>query len=244
MEFSNITDKNGLIQRCEDWTGIGDGNISGDATTLKKFTAHINEALYDINVEILKSHDGFDPDDTNYTDYPEGTFPLTTNRDYSFPASMKFFELKRLDISYDGVTFYKAESLDSSQIEAMGNATDEDSNFSFTSPRYDPKANGFFLYPKATSAQVAAGAVARIQFSREFDEFTSTDTTQEPGIDRNAHDLVALLASMKWAVMKDSEKYAKLEREYVKGIEALRQHYGRKNKDEALTFLPQIPSYR
>ncbi len=234
----------GLIQRCEDWTGIGDGGISGDPTTLKKFTAHINEGLHDVYIEMLKSHDGFDPDDTNYTDYPIGTFPLTVNRDYTFPASMKFLELKRLDITYDGTNYFKAESIDSAQIEALGNATAEDADFSFTQPRYDPKSNGFFLYPKATTAQVAAGAAARIEFTRTFDEFASTDTTQEPGIDRPWHDLIAICASMKWAIMKDADKYAKLKDEYMRQMLNLGQHYGRKNKDEALSFLPNIPSYR
>jgi hypothetical protein len=234
----------GLIQRCEDWTGIGDGGISGDSTTLKKFTSHINEALYDVTVEIAKSHDGFDPDDSNYTDYPAGTFALTTNRDYVFASSLKFLSLKRLDVSYDGTTFYKATPIDSSQIEALGNATDEDANFTITSPRYDPKSNGFFLYPKATAAQVSAGATARIEFERGFDEFTSSDTTQEPGIDRPWHELVAVRASMKWAAMKDAEKYKVLAGEWLAGVEAMRVHYGRKNKDEALNFSPQIPNYR
>lgn len=234
----------GLIQRCEDWTGIGDGGISGDTTTLKKFTAHINEAMYDVYIEMLKSHDGFDPDDITYTDYPIGTFPLTTNRDYVFPSSMNFLELKRVDITYDGTNYYKAEVIDSSQIESLGNATNEDGNFSYTSPRYDPKSNGFFLYPKATQAQVDAGASARIEFTREFDEFTYDDTSKEPGIDRPWHDLIALCASMKWAIMKDADKYAKLKDEYMRQMLNLGQHYGRKNKDETLSFLPQIPNFR
>lgn len=233
----------GLIQRCEDWTGIGDGGISGDSTTLKKFTAHINEALSDVSIEIMRSHDGFDPDDTNFTDYPAGTFPLTTNRDYVFPASMNFLSLKRVDVTYDGTNYYKATPIDSSEITALGNATAEDANFSTTSPRYDPKSNGFFLYPKATAAQVAAGATARIEFTREFDEFASTDTTQEPGIDRPWHDLVAIRASMKWAAMKDANKYKVLMGEWMNGVAAMRDRYGTKNKDEQLMFTPFVPNY-
>lgn len=243
-DFSNTTTKTGLIQRCEDYTGIGDGNISGDSTTLKKFTGHINEAVYDLQTEILQSQDGFDFDDPNFTDYPIGTFALTTNRDYSFPASLNFLKLKRLDVTYDGVTWVRATPIDSADIEALGNATHEDANFSTTEPKYDPKANGFWLYPRATSAQVSAGASARIEFVREWDEFTSTDTTQEPPIARPFHDLVCIRASMKWAVMKDSDKYATLEREYQKALPSFKAFYGKKNGDEQLVFTPQIPSYR
>jgi hypothetical protein len=44
--------------------------------------------------------------------------------------------------------------------------------------------------------------------------------------------------------MKDADKYAKLKDEYMRQMLNLGQHYGRKNKDEALSFLPNIPSYR
>jgi hypothetical protein len=244
MPFSNTTNKNGLIQRCEDYTGIGDGNISGDSTTLLKFTSHINEALYDVIVEIMRAQDSFDWDDSNNTDYPIGTFPLTTNRDYSLPTSLKFLTLKRVDISWDGVNYYRATPVDSSEIlVGMGNADHEDAYFDRTQPQYDPKSNGFWLYPRATSADVAAGAKARIEFTREFDEFTSADTTQEPGIDRPFHDLVAIGASFKWAVAKDAPKAKNLKVLWDEGMAKMAQHYSRKNKDAQLVFNPQVDTY-
>lgn len=244
MVFSDTTLATvGIIQRCEDWTGIGNGGISGDTTTLKKFTAHINEARNDVVKAILRSQDGFDWDDKTLTDYPAGTFALTANRDYVFPTSMRFLSLKRLDVSYDGVTFYKATPIDSSQIEALGNATDEDANFSFTAPVYDAKSNGFFLYPKATVAQVSAGASARIEFTRGLDPYTYDDTTQESGIDSNYDELIAIRASMKYAAMKDADKYKILDKEYKEGLAELGISYGTKNKDEQLFFTPYIGNY-
>lgn len=243
MVFSNTSDLNGIIQRCEDYTGIGNTGISGDTTTLKKFTAHINEATYDLVTEIIFAQDSFDWDDQNNSDYPIGTFALTTNRDYVLPASLNFLKLKRVDVTYDGTTWYRAAPIDSSEIEALGNATAEDANFAKTEPRYDPKSNGFWLYPRASADDVAAGASARIEFIREFDEFTSADTTQEPPIDRPFHDLIAVGASLKWAVMKDSDKAKNLKVLYDEGVEKLRTHYGKKNLDSQLLMNPYVPSY-
>lgn len=244
MVFSDTTNLNGLIQRCEDYTGIGNTNISGDAITLKKFTANLNEALYELIVKIMKSQDEYDWDDVNYTDYPIGTSPLTTNRDYTFPTSMKFLTIKRLDITWDGTNYYQATPVDSAQMKfGLGNASDEDSNFSLTEPRYDVKSNGFWLYPKATAAQVTAGAKMRIEFTREFDEFTSGDASQEPPVDRPFHDLVAIGGSIKWAVMKDQVRAQNLKSLYDEGIEEMRTYYGRRNTDSQLIFAPAIPNY-
>lgn len=245
MVFSDTTNKNGIIQRCEDYTGIGDGNITGDSTTFKKFAANVNEGLYEIILKIMRSQDDFDWDDVNYSDYPIGTASLTTNRDYTLPASLNFLTIKRLDISWDGVTFYQAKPIDSSEMRfGLGNAAHEDANFSLTEPRFDPKSNGFWLYPKATQAQVDAGAVFRIEFTREFNEFSSSDTTDEPPIDRPFHDLVAIAASLKWAVMKDQTRAQNLKTLLDEGLRAMEQYYSAKNSDALLVFDPQIPNYR
>ena len=248
MQFSNTSDKNGIIQRCEDYNNIGDGGISGDSTTLKKFTAHVNETLYDIVTEIMLSQDDFDWDDINNTDYPIGTFPLVAaQRQYELPTTLNFLTLKRVDVNYGG-GWNKATTIDSSEfVFGLGDSSNystEDTNFSRTNPRYDPKSNGFWLYPAATQSEVDAGAKARIEFTREFDEFTSTDTTQEPGIDRQFHDLIAVGASLKWAVMKNADKARNLKVVWDEGVEKLRSHYYKKNEDAQLIFNPSVPSYK
>jgi len=248
MVFNDTTSLTGLIQRCEDYTGFGNTNISGDSNTLKKFTGNINEALYELVIEVMKAQDSFDWDDVNHSaDYPIGKAALTTNRDYVLPASLGFLTLKRLDITYDGTTWYQASPIDSSEMRhGMGNDSLEDENYEITKPRYDPKSDGFWLYPKATQAQIDAGAKFRIEFTREFDEFSSGDTTQEPPIDRPFHDLVAIGASLKWAVMKDQVRADRLNLQLLQGIERMKQYYGRKNTDAQLIFAADtnIPNYR
>lgn len=244
MQFSDTSNYDGLIQACEDKTNLGDGTISGDTVLLKKFTVHINNTERDLIREIMLAQDDFDWDDNNRTNFPIGTFPLTTNRDYNLPASLGFLRLKRVDISYDGKNYVQAKPIDSAVLPSgLGNDTTVDGNFSRSAPRYDPKANGFWLYPRATADDVTAGAKARIEFVRTLDPFAYTDTTKKPGIDELFHELIAIGASLKWTIDKDKDKAKNLKVLYDEGIANLRLWYGNKDKDAQLLFNPQIPHY-
>jgi len=244
MQFSDTDNLDGLIQTCERKTNLGKGAISGDTDLLKAFTVDINSAERDIVREIMLAQDDFDWDDSNRTNFPIGTFPLTTNRDYNLPASLGFLRLKRVDISYDGTNYVQAKSIDSAILPSgLGNDDVVDGNFSRMEPRYDPKANGFWLYPRATADDVAAGAKARIEFVRTIDPFVYSDTTKKPGIDEMFHELIAIGASLRWAVDKDENKSKSLKVLYDEGIKGLREFYGNKDKDAQLIFAPQIAGY-
>lgn len=236
MPFSDTTTKSGLIQRIEDHTQLGDGAITGDTTLLKKMTAHVNEALYDITTEIMMLKDGFEWDDPYRADYPVATTPLVANqRDYQFD-SISFLKLRRVDITYDGTNWKRATPFTSTQYsEGLGNDSLTDEDFSKEEPMYDPKGFGFWLYPRASAADVAAGAKARIEYARTFEEFTYTDTTAVAPIDRPFHDLVAIGAALKWSGTPDKQ-YAKLSGLYQKGLERLRDHYANRNEDSFLSF--------
>ena len=102
MQFSNTTSKDGLIQRCELYTGIGDAGISGNATMLAQFTSLINSAYEKVVSMILESMDEWDWDDVNFsTTYPIATQSMVANqRDYAFPTST--LKIKRVDLSFGG----------------------------------------------------------------------------------------------------------------------------------------------
>ncbi len=48
MQYNNVTEKNGIIQRVEMLTGMGDGAISGDAVLLKQVTGLVNESYFEV----------------------------------------------------------------------------------------------------------------------------------------------------------------------------------------------------
>jgi hypothetical protein len=244
MQFSNTTLKNGVIQRIEDHTQLGDGVITGDDTLLKKMTANVNESLYDLTTEIMILNDSFEWDDPYKTDYPIATTPLVAGqRDYQFD-NISFLKLKRVDVSYDGVNYYRATPFDSAAYfgeRGLGNDTVTDEDFEKTQPMYDPKAFGFWLYPRADAGDVTSNGKIRIEYYRTFDEFGYDDTTKEVPIDRNFHDLVAIGASLKWPQL-DAENYNKLTLAYTQGLERFRKHYSKRNEDRFLTFATNLNS--
>lgn len=244
MQISDTTNKNGFIQRYERYTQLGDGVVSGDTDLTKVALADGNEAIYDITTEIMLMQDSFDWDDPYKADYPIATTPLTTSRDYQFD-NISFLKLKRVDVSYDGTTWKRATAFDSASYqEALGSDSDVDSKFTTNEPYYDPKAFGFWLYPKPTQAQVDAGGLIRIEFSRGHTELTSDDLTAQMPIDRPFHDLIAIGAALKNPSISN-DQYTKLTNMYgVKQGDGswtgkmgqLINHYAQRNEDTFLNF--------
>ena len=199
MVYNDTSTKNGIIQRMEMHTELGDGVISGDTNLTKMFTVNANESLNDIILEIMMAQDSFDWDDPTRTDYPVATTPLVAGqRDYQFD-NLSFLKIKRLDVSWDNSKYYRAVPFDSGAfMEGMGNDTDVDGYFPRSEPKYDPKGFGFWLYPRATAEDVANGGKIRIEFTRSFDPFTYDDTTKEPPIAPPFHDLIAIGAALNY----------------------------------------------
>jgi hypothetical protein len=189
------------------------------------------------------SHDNFDWDDPYKTDYPIATTPLVAGqRDYQFD-NISFLKLKRVDITYDGTNWYRAEPFDSATYqEGFGNDDETDTNFDKAHPLYDPKSFGFWLYPRANASDVALGAKARIEYTRAYDEYVYTDTTKQPPIDRPFHDLIAIGAALKLPTLPN-DQYQKLLGRYQQGIAELEQYYGTRNEDFIMSITPQLQSY-
>lgn len=237
MQFSDTTNKDGIIQHIEDLAGLADGVISGNATLRKKATSQVNEVVRELTTDIMLLVDGFEWDDPNRADYPIATTPLIAGqRDYQFD-SISFLQLKRVDVTYDGVNWVKAEPLDSASFEGgFGNDAITDTAFLTTAPHYDPKGFGFWLYPRATTAQVEAGAAARIEYSRSHVPYAHDDTDKEPPIDTNFHHLIYLGAAARWVLPKNSRKAAEYFELYNTGREQMKAHYSRRNEDDTLTL--------
>jgi hypothetical protein len=255
MEYSNTTLKNGLIQRYERHSLLGDGVVSGDTVLLKQVTADINESVYELTSDIIVSCDDFDPDNPYATDFPIATTPLIAGqRDYQFD-NISFLKLKRLDITWNGTNWYRAGVFDSATFpHGLGGDTEVDAYFNKTEPKYDPKSFGFWLYPRAVQSEVDAGAKARAEYVRAYEEYTYDDTTQEPPIDRPFQDLIAIGAALRNPTLP-ADQYQKLKALYGERINtpngvvftggraAMVAHYGKRNEDFAMDINPQLQSY-
>lgn len=247
IAFSDTTNKNGIIQRCEILCALGDTGISGNSTLLKQFTGIINSWYQKVVTMILASTNDWDWDDIGTTDgstptntnYPIATFPLVAlQRDYPLGAAAKLLKLKRVDITYDGTNWSRVTPFDSGSFTdssnvGFGNDTiiDADDFSDITHPFYDIKAQSLFIYPMATSSQVSAGAKARIEFTREPSEFASSDTTKTLGIDAAFQPMIPIGASYEWCSI-NAPSIAQALMPMLTDYEArLREYYPMKDQD-------------
>lgn len=204
----------------------------------------INKWMHKIVSMILQSQDGWDYDDVNQTDYPIITTDLVANQqDYTLPASEKILKVKRVEISYDGTNWYKAEPLDVNEIGSATDSTTLAGSFNKTKPYYDLQYHALFLYP-IPDAAVTGGL--KMWVTREAIDFTSGDITtgtKEPPWDEPFHHMLALGVAYEWAVMKGRSNIGVLKQELIEDEQRLKQYYSDKQKDKAYTLKPSYVNY-
>lgn len=207
MQFSDTTNKNGLIQEAEFWCNLGDAGISGDATLLKVFTSRINRA-YDAVLPLITSFgDKMRWDDINHPDHPIGTFDITSGTgDYELLVDDNGLSILNItDVmilesssSTEYKPLHKMTLDDPRALRAMSpNPSDTGIPSSFVE-----KDNVIFFDVVPNYSATAGG---KLFFERIADYFTSADTTQTPGIPAPFHQLLALHASKDWLLVNKSE---------------------------------------
>lgn len=201
---------------------------------------------------IFDSQDDSDFDDMRRTDYPVQTTPMIAGqRDYIIGSTLEMLKLKRVDISYDGVNFYRAEPFDDGAYgRGMGNDTLTDQYFVKTAPQYDFKYGSLWVYPLAQASDVAAGAVIRTEWQREFIPFTSsdytsalTDSTAQPGFDEPFHPILAYGPAFEYAASKQLPQLSTIQPMLADYEQRMRQAYGKKDLDIRLSLAPAYKNH-
>lgn len=197
MVYNDTTARQGLIQDMEDICGLGATGITSSTALFQQFTRWANKWSKLGATIAINAMDGWDFDDPTWTTYPSGTYTGTTSRDYVFDSSLKLLKIKKVAISYDGMNFANATPLDSTQIKYAKPDINADSQFSTSTPVYDPIGNAINIYPKFTAAQVSAGAKVYVEFLREPKEFATTGTdSQVSGIASPFEQIISKGASL------------------------------------------------
>jgi hypothetical protein len=247
MQLSDTTNKNGLLQQCEEYTNLGDGTITSDTTLKKKFIIRINNAQDDVFMEALDAQDGWDPDDPRYTDRKKFTVSMTKNRDYTFAVNENILEWERVDVSYDGSEFYRAQPIDTTELGFGVGGGALDDRFNQSDPRYDVRGNQLLLFPKGDQDAVDAGGELRLEWARAPKEFAldGTDDSEEPFVPRPFHNDVAVRASYDWAKIKKSENgslLSRLEADIKESKRRIENYYSSRNNDREMVVGSAITS--
>lgn len=215
---------------------------------------------------IIESVGDTDFDDSrSQTNYPIATRPLIAGqRDYAFATAAWTLpglegasatantailpvKIKRVDITYDGTNYNRATAIDSGSVmDSYGNDTTIDQSYASVEPAYDVKYNALWVFPRATAAQVSAGAQMRLEFERTVTDFTSSDLTTGTavfGFDAPCHSYIVYGTALQRAVSRNLPQVSYLSGLFQDAEAKLRAYYGNKNEDMIMSLAPIIQNY-
>ena len=194
----------------------------------------INAGLEYLVGKIINADGDLEFDDTNWTDAPRGTGTLVEGQEaYTFAA--EYLKVLAVDILDTGGVYRRIEQL---SLDDLGGLSPEEYFGSTTSSTkkgfplyYDPYGDSFRLYPAPTSTAVTLTAGYRVWFKRTVDLFTTSDTTQEPGIPSPYHIALAYYAAISYCMSYKKDRVALYEKKWDQCVEDLIKHYSKKNPD-------------
>lgn len=205
-QFSDTTNKNGLIQKFEFWARLQDGTVTG--TLLKQITDRINAAFERIMPLLLQFNDQVRWDDSNHSDAPVAYTDLVANQnDYKFTEddnSLDILNITSVGIKdASGDTVFRQLERITADDPRVPEILDPDTSVS-GNPSGFLELGGRVYLDIRPSSSITSGL--QIIFGREQSYFVSTDTTKEPGIPKPFHELLALYAALDYiSVFRPSE---------------------------------------
>jgi hypothetical protein len=203
MVFNDTTNKNGILQECEFWTGLGDGTITGDTTLKAQFTSRVNQAFDRLSPLLYSWSDYLKWDDTNNTDLPSATFNIVSGQaDYVFSEDDNSLDILnivavRILPSGDATAYTDLRMIDMGDPRAV-DAIAPNSNETGVPDVVLKRGNTLHFNPIPNYDATAGG---KILFERETSYFAASDTVKERGIPKPFHGLLPLYASHDWLVV-------------------------------------------
>lgn len=210
----------------------------------------INNYYNRVLTSILQSQDEWEFDDKTITSsYPIASRNLVANQgDYKFStaswaltapeggadlsnSTISPFKLRRVEVTYDGSNWYKAEPMQRGQTSNDSTQTSINNLFQTTKPFYTLEYDSIWLRP-IPIANITKGL--KVWFDRQVTEFTLSDLTtgtKSPGFDANFHQILAYGPAYEFAIANGKSNLDELKRELEQNMAELKQYYGNKDVD-------------
>lgn len=239
MQFNNTTTKDGVIQWCEYYTGLGSTIISGDTTKLSEFTAYANGASRDIWHIIHNASGNWKYDDGNETDLPQATASLVNAQaKYALPSDA--LTVERLEYKDQNGNWFPLKPITQKEI---GVAVDEFLDADGNPIYYTLVDRTIELFPAPDYSQATS---LKVYYARGSVAFTTSDTTATPGFDSEYHDYVPMEASLKWLRINlpADARTTLLEGKTQEKRETIKQFYGRRFANKHARINRRPVSYR
>lgn len=231
LAFNDTSTYKGIVQGFELEIGANLGDISGNTTRLKQFTAQANSAFDDYFSIALPASGTWKLDDSNHTDFPEMTTDLVAGqREYLFTTDEQgnlILDIYRV-YANTGSGFYllnpvdkDSEDVDSSfynGLSSNGNPTSYDKTGNAIILNLDPLAN------------VTDGL--KVSINREASYFTHSDTTKKAGVPSLHHKWFYLRPALDYARRNSLASYPRIEAEVMKMEQDIKSYFSKRTRDE------------
>jgi hypothetical protein len=206
----------------------------------------VNYAYEQVIGWIINADGRWQWDDTNYTNFPIGTYTLVADQSkYSF--NDKFLQLEEVQIlNKDGI-YEIIDPVDQKQEES----------YQPLSERYATSGKPF-LYDKVTDdtielfpapdngVSVTLAAGLKIKFKRTADLYTSGQVTvgsKEPGFASPFHVILSYMAAIPYCMTYKQDRVALYEKRVEELKKGILSHYAHRSKDERVIMTPRIIRY-
>ena len=200
-------------------------------------TRRVNMALEELIGDIINADGTWEYDDTNWTDLPVGTGTLVASQEaYTFAS--EYLEVRQVKVKSAAGEWVVLRPIDYSDFT---NVSLEQSFPTAGMPEYyDIIGDTIRLYPAPASASVTLASGLKVNFTRTADLFTTTDTTQEPGLPSPYHVLLAYMAALPYCMSYKKDRVALFQKKVDDMKKSLIKFYSRREKDKrkVMTMAP------
>lgn len=228
MQFSDTTNRLGLVQQLEDRTGTQ--SVTTSSFPLKTKTREINQALANFFVLAQMYSGNWKVDDTNHSGKPEHTINLVSGtREYTFTtdaSSNEILAIDRVEINDRNGNAKRLQQLNRAVITDEGMS--EFMEATGEPEYYDIVGKTITVYP-APNYNSTNGM--RLFNERSGSYFADTDTTKVAGIPRVFHEYLVLRPAYFFCATKGLSQTKFLQIELQKMEEAIKEFYQSRAKD-------------
>lgn len=233
IQFSDTTNKLGLVQECESGLFGNDyGAISGNTKRLATITRYLNLGLSRMSALIAQADTRWQFHDSNYTTHPIGKTTLV--------AGQKDYTLAEIHQEVRHVYVKNADGIDVplKPIDEYDIAKSGVSPASFMSEDgmpayYDKQGRALMLYPAPKAGEFTASEGLVVTYTSSPSYFVSTDTTKKAGLSPSFQHYPAVYAKRHYALNNQMRKKAQdFSVELAELEEAMVAHFSRRDRDE------------
>ena len=202
-----------------------------DATSypIAEKTLHVNASYEELISEIINADGTWEWDDTNHTDLPVGTGTLVNSQEsYSFAS--EYLQVRQVKVKDVNGNWQVLRPIDYNEYKDV--ALEESFETDGMPLFYDIIGDTIRLYPSPDNGvSVTLSGGLKVNFTRTGDLFTTTDTTQEPGLPSTHHILLAYMAALPYCMKYKKDRVPLYQKKVDEMKITLLKHYARREKD-------------